>query len=133
MSLSCQSYGVMLCSVVKVYVTPQQLIDRLLEVYDVAQIEDLRGKIPISVRTLQRWKQTGWPETVGAALVMLTQTGLLKTGDWPAAVPGRPDPLDRLAEAEGSLTELTIQVVRLAHQVALLEDQGQGENRQGDP
>lgn len=60
-------------------ITPADLIDRLIEVHGVESIEDLRGKnLPMSLRTLQRWKADGWPQPAQTALDLVTQAGLLR-------------------------------------------------------
>lgn len=58
--------------------TPEALIQRLLEVYGAPTLDDLRGHVPNSVRTLERWKQVGWPKSAGALLELLNAAALLK-------------------------------------------------------
>jgi hypothetical protein len=83
---------------------PQDLIDRLLVAKNVEKVEDLRGRTLRSVRTLQRWKKKGWPQSVAATLEMLTETGLLpEEAEDGQAMPA--DPLATLAAAVIQLAE----------------------------
>lgn len=59
------------------HVTPDDLIARLLSLHGVASLDDLHGRIPNSLRTLKRWKSTGWPQSARAALAMLNEAGYL--------------------------------------------------------
>lgn len=58
--------------------TPADLLVRLRAIHEATTNDDLHKKLPRSVRTLERWKKSGWPQNVEAALEMLSETGLLR-------------------------------------------------------
>lgn len=60
--------------------TPDDLIDRLRVVYDVNSLEELRGELGNSLRSIQRWKKEGWPDNVAVVLDMLNVAGYLTNG-----------------------------------------------------
>lgn len=57
--------------------TPTDLIDRLLEVYEVDDVNEIQDVLPNAVRTIQRWKEKGFPVSAAALLEMLYETGYL--------------------------------------------------------
>lgn len=85
--------------------TPAALIDALIQTYRVSKIEELNGKrLPVDVRSLQRWKSKGWPGKTGPVLDALIDSGLLRSAE--AGAEQDDDPLAILRQLSDSVAEL---------------------------
>lgn len=59
--------------------TPRDLVQILLEQHGVKHVEELRGRAPVSVRTLRRWLHQGWPSGWATTIRVLRGIGMLRS------------------------------------------------------
>lgn len=82
--------------------TPEAVVRLLMQAHpEASRMEDLRPYLPASFRTLQRWREKGWPKSAADAIQLLRDAGLLAPTSEARVPVAPPSPLAaKLADLE---------------------------------